>query len=152
MKHLLQEIVIEAEPALIFDEILKWSESKWWPDIGMKFKRISMEDRDEVVYLQKAAFPLGPKWHTKVVSVDRNNFSIKRSFLDGMFKGGFEQIQLTCLDNKVNLVYDFCYQIHSLINKIAWNAVFIRLHRDNVNKVLSSLKHYVEANLPCLSQ
>jgi ribosome-associated toxin RatA of RatAB toxin-antitoxin module len=144
MRNLTQKVVVRGKPGAVFDELLKWSEAEWWPHIPMKFIRVSEQVGENALYLQRAKIPFGPKWHTKVACIDRERKYIKRDFLDGMFKGGYEEVFLREHDNVIDVLYNFCYEVKNPINKILWNSVFRRLHIKNINFILNSLKDYIE--------
>ncbi|MCQ9205851.1 MAG: hypothetical protein NG737_06035 [Omnitrophica bacterium] len=140
-----QEIAIEAEPEAIFRELLIWGQSSWWPRSSlMRFKNLSGKIDTQTLYLQKVKFPFAPSWHTKNTEVSESKFYIKRCFLDGMFKG-FEELLISEYSQRSKKVaYCFNYEVNGFINKIMWKTVFKRLHINNINLVLGSLKKFLE--------
>ena len=152
MNPLTQKVKLNTSPEIIFEEIIKWSESEWWPDIPMEFLRLSSPGIDNALYLQKAKIPFGPKWHTRVRCVDRDNKYIRRDFLDGMFKGGYEEIYLENIDKSgacaqgqdVDIIYNFCCHLNNPLSKMLWNIIFKKLHTRNINLILNSLKGYLK--------
>jgi len=142
---IVQEVIIASSPQSIFEELLIWGESSWWPKKSlMRFINLSGTREESSVYLQKTRLPFGPSWHTRNEAVDSKNLRIRRIFLDGMFEG-FEELSVERLqDNVFKAVYAFNYRVKGLINKIMWNLVFKRLHIKNIDLILGSLKRYLE--------
>ena len=142
---IVQEAIIVSSPQSIFEELLTWGESSWWPKKSlMQFKNLSGKREKSSVYLQKVRLPFGPSWHTRNEIIDPENLRIKRVFLDGMFDG-FEELSVEKLqDNAFKAVYKFSYRIKGLINKIMWSLLFKRLHTKNIVLILGSLKRHLE--------
>ena len=92
MKSLTQKVLVKAEVSSVFNEVVKWQDAQWWPDIAMKFTRIS--NGSKPMYLQEAKVPFGPKWRTRVSLIDRERNYLKRDFIDGIFAGGYEEMFL----------------------------------------------------------
>lgn len=142
---IVQEAIIASSPQSIFEELLIWGESSWWPKKSlMQFINLSGKREESSVYLQKTRLPLGPSWHTRNEVIDPQSLHIRRIYLDGMFEG-FEELSVEKLkDNAFKAVYKFSYHIKGLINKIMWNLMFKRLHIKNIDLILGSLKRYLE--------
>lgn len=140
-----QEKIVSALADSIFDEILLWSQSKWWPErCLMQFINLSEDIGVNTVYLQKIKIPLNISWHTRNEIVDKNKRRIKRVFIDGMFDG-FEEISVIQVENrKCRLKYSFNYKVNGFINKLMWKLLFKMLHTKNINLVLNSIKCYLE--------
>jgi hypothetical protein len=144
MHCLVQKITFRAQPEFVFAEMVKWQDADWWPDIPMKFVRLPQKDQEGALYLQRAEVPFGPQWHTRVSCVDRQKWYVRREFMDGMFKGGREELSLRQNNSSLEVAYQFCYQIRSPLQRILWNVLFQHLHRRNINTILHALKAYIE--------
>ncbi|MBN2120609.1 MAG: hypothetical protein JW734_06110 [Candidatus Omnitrophica bacterium] len=145
MRKLVAKIAVKGEARQIFSEVAKWQDSSWWPDIPMKFTRLKSDNKESQIYLQEAKVPLGPKWRTKIGLIDRENLLTRRYFLDGIFQGGFEEVYLENKDSYIEVIYNFYYQINSFLTNFLWVGVFKYLHNRNINRILNSLKKYMEA-------
>ena len=126
-----------------FEEIVRWQDSGWWPDVGMKFTKLTDND-GKPIYLQEAKVPFGPKWHTKIEPANYQRKMTKRYFLDGMFQGGHEEITLEDSESGLLVKYDFSYEIKSRLGKFFWNKIFKRLHKKNIDRILAALKDHLE--------
>ena len=147
IKTVQQTITIQgsSNSEMIFDEILKASQSSWWPqDLDSTIENISGTIDEGTLYFQKTRFKLGPKWHKRNVTIDRNSKYLKREFLDGMFKGGCEEFVVRNNCNNQEVVYNFCYKARGPMFRILWKLAFKKLHKKNVDKVLNALKGYIE--------
>ncbi|UCC95865.1 MAG: hypothetical protein JSW40_03730 [Candidatus Omnitrophota bacterium] len=144
MKKLTQHLQVRADPEAVFEELIKWQDAQWWPDIPMKFSRLSEKEAEGALYIQKVAAPFAPRWHTKLSCIDRAKKYIKREFLDGMFRGGYEEIFLEDKSSAIDVVYNFCYSIKNPLKKFLWRSIFKRLHIKNINLILHSLRSYLE--------
>jgi len=131
----------------VFEQLLQGSESQWWPErMMMKFTNLTGDIKEGTLYLQKAKFPLGPSWHKRNDIIDREKRYLRRTFLDGMFEGGYEEFFVEQNQNQVNIVYHFCYELKGRCSRIIWDLVYKQLHLMNVQRVLNALKQYCEAN------
>ncbi|MFC1514831.1 hypothetical protein ACFL5X_02915 [Candidatus Omnitrophota bacterium] len=142
MKRLVQRITVRARPELVFAEIAKWQDASWWPPhVPMKFTRLG---GDTHIYLQEAKVPFGPKWRTRVDSIDSQKKIIRRTFLDGMFKGGSEEVAVRQANSFSELEYNFRYQIKNRLMQLAWDGIFKRMHVKNIDTILLALKEHTE--------
>jgi hypothetical protein len=140
-----QTVTIKAEGEKIFKELIMWGESEWWPkNCLMEFNNLSENVKEGTLYFQRVKLPFKLGWHTRNEVVDKERLYIKRTFLDGMFEG-FEELKIVALyENLCEVVYSFCYRVKGIINQLMWKVVFRRLHINNINAILKSLKGYLE--------
>ena len=143
MNDLVQKVTVEADSALTFEEIIRWQDAGWWPDVPMKFTKLT-DNNGKPIYLQEAKVPFGPRWHTKVEPANYQEKKARRYFLDGMFRGGREEISLENAQGSLWVKYSFCYEIKNRTLKFLWNSVFKHLHKKNIDKILQALKEYLE--------
>jgi hypothetical protein len=143
MNNLVQEVAIKADSVSTFEEIVRWQDGGWWPKVPMKFTRLTDND-GKPIYLQEAKVPFGPKWHTKIEPADYQQKTTRRYFLDGIFQGGREEITLEDTESGLLVKYNFYYQIKSRVGKFFWDKVFKRLHKKNIEKILTALKEHLE--------
>lgn len=130
----------------VFEELLKGSESQWWPrNMVMGFTNLSQSTEKGTLYWQKARFPLGPGWHKRNSVVDRDRKYLRRDFLDGMFQGGYEEFFVHHNTAAVEIVYRFCYQLKNPVARLLWEIAFKKMHMKALDKILGALKCYCEA-------
>lgn len=142
---IIQDVLISSRAELIFQELLSWGEAKWWPKSSlMRFVNLSGKVQEGTVYLQRVKLPFGPKWHTRNEAVDNDNFYIKRVFLDGLFDG-FEELKILQLEEKkCKVLYSFNFKVRGVVNRLMWKISFRQAHISNIDKILYSLKSYLE--------
>ena len=147
IKRIVQTIIIDAPADMVMQQAVLWGQSEWWPqDSLMRIEKISSFKGVGTRYLQKVKLPNGPRWHTKT-SIIEDGY-IKRVFLNGMFYRGFEEINIYPQSGSVRLEYAFCFErINGKLNRLLWNAIFLRLHKKHVDKALLALKKYLEGKL-----
>lgn len=139
-----QKIAIAAPPADIFEQLLVWGESVWWPaKCLMHFENLSGFIGEDTVYRQKVKAPLGPSWRSRNEVVDRKSFYIKRVFSQGMFEG-LEEVRLEPAADGAQAVYSFCIEVKGWLNRFVWQRWGRRSHKKNINRVLVALKQHVE--------
>jgi hypothetical protein len=143
MNNLIQKVTVKADSVLTFEEIIRWQDAGWWPDVPMKFTKLTEND-GRPIYLQEARVPFGPRWHTKVEPANYQKKVTRRYFLDGMFKGGSEEISLESSQGDLLVKYDFCYEIKNRVAKFFWNKIFKGLHKKNIERILQALKEHLE--------
>ncbi|MFH1504912.1 MAG: hypothetical protein ABIH08_05980 [Candidatus Omnitrophota bacterium] len=143
-REIKQSIAINADYLKIFEELLFWGQSQWWPKNSlMRFENLTKDIREKTLYLQKIKLPFGPKWHSVNETIDRNKLYIKRVFLDGLFEG-CEELSVLKGKGTPEVVYCFNYKVKGFFNKLIWKILFKKLHIKNINLVLQSLKNYLE--------
>jgi len=143
-KEIRQSVFINADCAKIFDELLLWGQSRWWPKSSlMRFENLSGDIKEGTLYLQKVKLAFGPIWHTKNEAVNAEKLYIKRVFLDGLFEG-FEELSVLKDKSACEVVYNFNYKIKGAFNKRVWKLVFKKLHIKNIGLILKTLKNYLE--------
>ena len=94
------------------------------------------------VYRQKITLPLGPAWDVQLQEIIPNR-KIKRSLSNGMFSG-FEEVEIIPQDNSNKVVYSMHYRINGVTNKLFWKLGSKNSHNKNLEKVLHSLKLFLE--------
>lgn len=125
-------------------ELISWSESSWWPkDILMSIKIVSSKE-NLVIYRYAVKLPFAPSWQARKSLEDRDKGYLRRDFLDGLFRGGFEEVSLERKEKGFEMIYNFCYEINNFIDKFFWDWGFKYLHKKNIDKVLNSFKNYIE--------
>ena len=144
-EKIVQKITIIADSRRVFQELLTWGESNWWPQGSlMRFINLTGEINEDTVYLQKVSLPCGPCWHTRNELIDHKKLRIKRVFLDGMFQG-YEELHIKPGEaGIISIVYTFHYQIKGIVNRIVWDVLFKKLHKDNITSIFRALKKYME--------
>ncbi|MBN2482935.1 MAG: hypothetical protein JXD21_01875 [Candidatus Omnitrophica bacterium] len=130
----------------VFEELLLGPQSEWWPEkMMMRFINLSGDIKEGTLYWQKARFPLGPAWHKRNEVVDREKKYLRRTFLDGMFKGGYEEFFVHQDRAQIEVVYRFCCELKGRCSRMLWNMVYKRLHCMNIERVLGAFRKYCEA-------
>jgi len=128
----------------LFEQILLWGESSWWPKKSlMKFLRIG--DGPIVVgtlYRQKVMLPFAPTWCSLVTNINQP-VSVCRRLLAG-FLAGQEEIKIVESDNFFLVVYSLEYSIEKIFYRWLWKIIFERLHNYNIELILKNLKDYLE--------
>jgi len=143
-KEIKQSIAVRADCNKIFNELLAWGQSRWWPENSlMRFDNLSGPIGEKTLYRQKIKFPFAPSWHTKNESVDKSKLCIKRVFLDGLFEG-YEEIKISKDKLTPEVIYSFNYRVKGVFNKLMWKVLFKKLHVRNINMILQALKDYLE--------
>lgn len=144
-EKIIQEIFVRANPDDIFEQLLVWGEAGWWPRRSlMRFKNLSGEIKLGTVYLAKIRLVFGPSWYARNVILDKENFYIKRIFLEGIFSGGEELRILSNVDGRQKVIYTFDCEVKGIFNNFIWNLISRKLHIKNIDMILSSLKTYLE--------
>ncbi|MFH1771627.1 MAG: hypothetical protein ABH872_02315 [Candidatus Omnitrophota bacterium] len=140
-----QDIIIRAGKELVFNELVFWGESPWWPkSCPMVFKNMGTRIEQGATYLQTVKLPFGPKWHSRIKTIDCSGLHIRRVFLDGIFEG-FEEQNVKNIENHVNRVeYTLDCEIKNLFDMILWKLFFRKLHIKNISMVLNALKNHIE--------
>lgn len=87
--------------------------------------------------------PFGPSWNATVTKL--TDSSITRVFSDGMFEGG-ETVSVIRREGAVEVVYEMCYRIKGIFNRLMWRLIFNKLHDQNIEMILRNLKIYLEQN------
>ena len=144
--NILQKVFINCgfSEERVFEEIVSWAESDWWPkDLPMQIKRISGQPGKDALYLQKAKVVFGPKWRTKEAVVDPERKYVKRVFLDGVFKGGYEEVFID-FEGGRKVCYNFSCSISNLAFRLAWKLGFRKMHKKNISRILKALKKHIE--------
>lgn len=136
-------IFIEESADLIAAEIILWGEAFWWPKNSvMQFTRLTPgEIRVGTRYRQQVLLPFAPSWEVEVTKFDPQG-EIERTFLSGMFKGK-ETVRLEERYNGTKVDYLMQYQIQGVVNKILWLMVFQKMHDQNLEMILKSLRDYI---------
>lgn len=136
-------IVIASGPQEAFKEIVRWGESSWWPEKSlMCFKRQTQgEVQEGALYRQQVMLPFAPSWNAKVEKL--TDSSITRVFSDGMFDG-HETVAMAARANGLEVVYEMCYQVKGVFNRLMWRMIFNKLHDQNIEMILRNLKEYLE--------
>lgn len=143
-REIKQSIAINAGYDSVFNELLLWGQSRWWPKNSlMRLENLSGEIKEKTLYLQKVGLPFAPSWHTRNEVVDKDKLYIKRTFLDGMFEG-YEELSVLKSKDVSEAVYNFDYKIKGVFNKLMWKLVFKKLHIRNIDLILESLKKHLE--------
>lgn len=144
-ERVIQEISLEAEERKIFEELIKWGQAQWWPrESLMEIKNLTGQIKEGTVYHQKVKLPFAPYWHTKNEIVDESNFYIKRVFLDGVFKGGYEEVRIVNEGKVKKIIFSFSPQFHHWFDRFSWKILFKYLHKRNINRILNNLKRRLE--------
>lgn len=136
-------IFIEASADLIAPEIILWGEAQWWPkNSSMKFTRLTPgEIHVGTKYRQEVLLPLAPRWEVEVTRLVPGK-AIERTFVNGMFKGK-ETVSLEERYNGTKVEYAMHYEIVGILNPILWQLFFQKLHDQNIERILKSLRDYV---------
>lgn len=145
-KIITQVITVAASREKVFQEVLLWGESVWWPKNSlMQFKNLTGRIEKGTVYKQKVKLPFGPSWHSRNVEINREECVVKRQFFNGMFVG-FEEIRVLSKDKKevCQVRYEFNYQVRGRINFIFWQVLSKSLHIKNIDLILKTMRNYLE--------
>lgn len=144
-ERIVQRVDIRADKRDVFEELVLWGESAWWPEAcRMRFENTSGFVGEGTLYRQKVRLPFGPAWFARNESVDKNKLYIKRVFSEGMFDG-FEEISAGEGDSGARAHYVFCVSVKGVINRFFWRFWARPAHIKNIDVVLGALKHHLEA-------
>ena len=144
--NILQKVFVNSGPSQdkIFEEIVAWAESAWWPQgLPMQIERISGQPGKDALYLQRAKVIFGPKWRTKEAIVDPGRKYLKKVFLDGVFKGGYEEVFID-FEGGRKVCYNFSCNISNPVFRLAWNLGLKKMHKKSISRILQALKKYIE--------
>lgn len=143
-KAITQDIVIDAACADVFNELIEWGQSLWWPRKSlMQFTNLSGDIKKGTVYVMRVKVPCGPKWHARNEIIDRDKMYIRRVFLDGVFIG-FEELSVVPFNGQSRAIYTFSCTVKTAFDRFMWNAFFRKMHIKNIESILKSLKEYLE--------
>lgn len=138
------QMFIQASPQDVFPHIVSWGESSWWPPkSNMRVKRIKGDEIKAGTLLRyEVSPPFGPAWEVEVAEIKDNQF-IKRTFLNGMFRGG-EQISVRPENDGSKVEFLMEYEVPEKIDRFFWRLFAQRLHDKNIQLILRTLKNYLE--------
>jgi uncharacterized membrane protein len=137
-------VEIKAPLEKIFEEIVLWGESSWWPEESpMKYSR---EGKGEVkvgtIFHQKVDRPFAPEWGVEVTAIVPGR-EVSRKFINGMFRGTDRVYIIPNRGfNEVHFLMD--YEVAGMLNRILWTRIYRRMHDDNIKLILRSLKASLE--------
>jgi hypothetical protein len=137
-------VEIKAPLERIFEEIVLWGESSWWPDESpMKYSREEKGGiRVGTVFHQKVHRPFAPEWDVEVTSIVPGR-EVSRKFINGMFRGSDKVYIIPNRGfNEVHFLMD--YEIAGNLNRVLWARVYRRMHDDNIKLILRALKASLE--------
>jgi hypothetical protein len=137
-------IFIQAPPAMVFPHIAIWGESTWWPPkSNMRVQRIKGEEVKEGTFLRyEISPPWGPAWEVEVAEIKDNQF-IRRTFLNGMFRG-WERISVRPENDGSLVEFLMEYEIPKKIDRFFWRIIAEKLHDKNIELTLRTLKKFLE--------
>ena len=140
-----QKIKIEAVCRDIFRELIRWGQAEWWP----KRSLMNIENLDGPIdvgtrYRQQVKIPFGPHWCTVNKVIDKKNMYIRRDFLGGMFDGFEELSVVPDEDGNGDVAYTFAAEVKGGVNKFLWQKAAKKMHTENINIILKTLKEYLE--------
>ena len=139
-------IAVNAPVERIFEQLLIWGESKWWP-AGCPMRYTRLTDGEIGVgtrYRQKVERPLGPEWEVEVVSVTRGR-EVSRRFIKGMFTG-VERLYIIREKTGSEVHYMMDFEVPGAKDRFLWNTFYKARHDENVAMVLAALKRYLEGS------
>jgi hypothetical protein len=136
-------IVVRSDPATARFEILWWGEAFWWPKKSlMRFVRLTERPVQKGTrYRQEVLIPFAPVWDVEIENI--TDTSVTRRFLNGMFKG-FETVSIAALRGSVEINYRMHYEVQGFLNRLLWQLFFQKLHDNNIEMILASLKEFLE--------
>lgn len=92
-------------------------------------------------YRQEVLIPFAPVWDVEIENI--TDTSVTRRFLNGMFKG-FETVSIAVLRGTVEINYRMHYEVQGFLNRLLWQLFFQKLHDNNIEMILASLKEFLE--------
>jgi hypothetical protein len=137
-------VEIKAPLERIFEEIVLWGESFWWPaESPMKYSRAEKgEVKVGTIFHQKVHRPFAPEWDVEVTSIVPGR-EVSRKFLNGVFRGTDKVYIIPNRGfNEVHFLMD--YEIAGTLNRVLWARVYRRMHDDNIKRILRALKASLE--------
>ena len=138
-------VTVKASQEKIYQEVLSWGESQWWPkESPMRYTRITAGSGvvPGTRFSQKVHVPLGPEWHVEVISATPHR-EVSWKFLEGMFTGVY-RVYIIPAEGACELHFMMDYEIAGLVNRMVWRYFSLKQHDRNIELILNSLKDYVE--------
>ncbi|MCP4653405.1 MAG: hypothetical protein GY858_08510 [Candidatus Omnitrophica bacterium] len=143
MSRITQSVMVDANPKDIFNQMLSWGSSEWWPSESiMRICNLDESAVEEATYSYIVTTPFGPRWKAKNEVIDESRFYLKRIFYKGAFDG-FEEMHLN-RGKFTQLVYSFDCRPKGFFNQMMWNIIGKKKHIENVDLILEMLKKYLE--------
>ena len=138
-------VKVRAAQEKIYEEMLSWGESAWWPkESPMRYTRLTKGTATVpgTRFRQKVHVPFGPEWNVEVISATPGR-EISWRFVDGMFSGVY-RVYIIPDEDACELHFMMDYEIPGLFNRLVWRLFSLKQHNRNIALILNSLKEYME--------